>query len=96
VTIVIPETRLFLEQQMPSTASVMLRIAPGREIGQEEVKAIVHLVASSIEGLKPENVTIVDTDGQNLTDLVSDGSLLFTDSGGGSGGRRDVTSVKGV
>ena len=94
VTIVIPETRLFLEQQMPSTASVMLRIAPGREIGQEEVKAIVHLVASSIEGLKPENVTIVDTDGQNLTDLVSDGSLLFTDSGGGSGGRRDVTSVQ--
>lgn len=93
VTIVIPETRLFLEQQQPSTASVMLKMAPGMEIGQEEVKAIVHLVASSIEGLKPENVTVVDTDGQNLTDLIADGSLLFLDSGGGRG-RKDVTSVQ--
>lgn len=91
VTIVIPETRLFLEQQQPSTASVMLKIAPGMEVGQEEVKAVVHLVASSVEGLKPENVTVVDTDGQNLTDLITDGSLII--SAGGKG-RKDVTSVQ--
>lgn len=92
VSIVIPETRLFLEQQAPSTASVMLKIRSGRELGQEQVKAIVHMVASSIEGLSPDNVTVVDTEGRNLTDLIADGMFIFSNQGGSGG--RNVTSLQ--
>lgn len=60
VNIVIPEQRLFLEEQKPSTASVLVRLKPGREIGQEQVRGIVNLVARSVEGLNPEDVTVVD------------------------------------
>ncbi|MBQ6664983.1 MAG: flagellar M-ring protein FliF, partial [Synergistaceae bacterium] len=44
VSVVIPEQRLFLEQQKPSTASVLLRLRPGATIGPTQVKSIIHLV----------------------------------------------------
>ncbi len=89
VMIVVPEQRLFLEQSLPSTASVMVKLKPGREIGQEQVKAIVHLVARSVEGLNFDDVTVVDTTGKVLSDLIEDGNLLYTASDG-----RTVTSVQ--
>ena len=67
VQIVLPETRLFAEQTAPVTASVMLRLRPGRELTPEKVNGIVHLVASSVENLQPENVTVVDNTGRILT-----------------------------
>jgi flagellar M-ring protein FliF len=73
VSIVVPEPRLFLEQQIPSTAAVLLKLRPGAEFGQEQAKAVVHLVASSVEGLSPENVTLVDADGQvPFADILDD------------------------
>lgn len=67
VQIVIPETRLFAAQVAPVTASVMLRLKPGGELSSEKVNGIVHLVASSVENLQPENVTVVDNTGRILT-----------------------------
>ncbi|EHM09588.1 flagellar basal-body M-ring protein/flagellar hook-basal body protein FliF [Thermanaerovibrio velox DSM 12556] len=90
VNIVIPEQRLFLEEQKPSTASVLVRLKPGREIGQEQVRGIVNLVARSVEGLNPEDVTVVDTSGKVLSDLIQDDSLIYTS---GSDGRA-VSSVQ--
>jgi flagellar M-ring protein FliF len=89
VSIVVPEPRLFLEQQQPSTASVLVRLKEGRQIGQEQVKAIVNLVARSVEGLKPEDVTVVDTTGKVLSDLILDDALVFTGPDG-----RAVSSVQ--
>src|SRR3989339_142679 len=60
VQIVIPETKLFAETVAPVTASVMLRIRPDAEISLEKINGIVHLVASSVENLQPENVTVID------------------------------------
>lgn len=62
VSIVIPDQKLFLEQQRPSTAAVLLKLRPGTTFGQDQARAIVHLVASSVEGLSPENVTLLDAD----------------------------------
>ena len=90
VNIVIPEQRLFLEQQQPSTASVLVRLKEGREMGQEQVKAIVHLVARSVEGLSPEDVTVVDTSGKVLSDLIQDDSLIYMTGSDGRG----VSSVQ--
>ncbi len=67
VQIVMPETRLFETVKAPVTASVMLRLRPGMELGNEKIKGIVHLVASSVENLQTENVTIIDDTGKILT-----------------------------
>jgi flagellar M-ring protein FliF len=73
VSIVVPESRLFLEQQQPSTAAILLKLRTGSQFGQDQAKAVVHLVSHSVEGLLPENVTLVDADGViNFEDILDD------------------------
>ncbi|MFH1361189.1 MAG: flagellar basal-body MS-ring/collar protein FliF, partial [bacterium] len=67
VQIVLPETRLFAETVAPVTASVMLRLRPGGELTAAKINGIVHLVASSVENLQTENVTVIDNTGRILT-----------------------------
>ena len=67
VQVVIPETKLFAATVAPVTASVMLRLRPGFMLAIEKINGIVHLVASSVENLQPENVTVVDDSGRILT-----------------------------
>jgi flagellar M-ring protein FliF len=89
VSLVIPEQRLFLAQQMPSTASVLLRLKPGVRLGPVQVKGIIHLVSKSVDGLQPENVTVVDTTGRILSDMLSDDPFIY-----GPDGPNSVTSVQ--
>ena len=89
VSVVIPEQRLFLEQQKPSTASVLLRLRPGATIGPNQVKSIIHLVAHSVDGLEPDAVTVVDTTGRVLSDMVSDSMIMYNPDGTNA-----VTSVQ--
>jgi flagellar M-ring protein FliF len=89
VSLVIPEQRLFLAQQMPSTASVLLRLKPGVRLGLIQVKGIIHLVSKSVDGLQPENVTVVDTTGRILSDMLSDDPFIY-----GPDGPNSVTSVQ--
>ncbi len=67
VQIVIPETRLFEATTAPVTASVLLKLKPGETLSAGQVNGIVYLVANSVENLKPDNVTIIDTNGNILT-----------------------------
>mgnify|MGYP002623615572 CR=1 FL=1 len=89
VSVVIPEQRLFLEQQKPSTASVLLRLRQGATIGPTQVKSIIHLVAHSVDGLEPDSVTVVDTNGRILSDMVGDSMIMYNPDGSNS-----VTSVQ--
>jgi flagellar M-ring protein FliF len=66
VHIVMGSKSLFVEDEEPATASVILKLAPGRMLSKEQVQAIVHLVSSSVSGLKTENVTVVDNYGKML------------------------------
>ena len=66
VHIVIPEKSLFIEDEKPSTASIVLDMTDRTPMKQGQVDGIVHLVSSSIKGLEPENVTIVDSSGNML------------------------------
>lgn len=75
VHIVMPSKSLFLEDEEPATASVVLKIRPGRSLSKEQVQGIVHLVSSSISGLEPENVTIVDNYGKMLAGLKGKSSV---------------------
>ena len=89
VSVVIPEQRLFLEQQKPSTASVLLRLRQGASLGPTQVKSIIHLVAHSVDGLEPDAVTVVDTNGRILSDMVSDSMIMYNPDGSNT-----VTSVQ--
>ena len=68
VHIVLPEDSLYKKNEKPATASIMLRLKPQAELSKKEIKGIVNLVANSIQGLKPENITIVDDTGKILND----------------------------
>ncbi len=64
----IPKRSLFMEDQKEARASVVLKLKPGRTLNQNQVQGIVHLVASSVEGLNTENVTVVDMEGRLLSE----------------------------
>jgi len=66
VHVVTPEKSLLTSQQDPATASVTVRVASGQSISASQVKSVTHLVASSVEGLAPENVVVVDVNGNLL------------------------------
>ncbi len=69
VHIVMPEKSLFIDQEEPATASVVVKLRRGQWLNQEQVQGIVHLVSSSVSRLKPESVTVVDTSGKMLAGL---------------------------
>jgi len=68
VHIVLPEDSLYKKNEKPATASIMLRLKPNQELTKKEIKGITNLVAHSIQGLQPENITIVDESGKLLND----------------------------
>lgn len=81
VHIVMPSKSLFLEDETPASASIIIKIRPGRWLRKPQVQAMVHLVSSSISGLNPENITIVDNYGKMLAgnDVDSQSGSQTTD-----------------
>jgi len=75
VHIVLPEKSLFVEQEEPATASVVLNLRPGKWLSQSQINGIIHLVSSSVARLKPENVTVVDQNGKLLAGVKTDSSF---------------------
>ncbi|MGD9811151.1 MAG: flagellar basal-body MS-ring/collar protein FliF [Sphingobium sp.] len=58
---------IFLRERTKPAASVMLRLAAGRSLADNQVQAIVHLVASSVSDLSPESISVVDQNGRLLS-----------------------------
>ena len=73
VHLAIEDEQVFKKNERPSKASVTLAMLNGQQPRSETVQGIASLVASSIGGLDPEHVTVVDERGQSLT--TKDGSL---------------------
>ena len=65
VHVVVPKKALFKTRQK-ARASAAVRMRRGRQLSEEQVQAIVHLLASSVEGLSPDEVTVVDGRGRIL------------------------------
>lgn len=68
VMIARPDPTPFVRDQRPPTASVVIQLKPGAALSRSTAAGIVSLVARSVEGLKPENVTVVDSSGRMLSD----------------------------
>lgn len=66
VHVAIPEDSVFMRQESEPSASVLLELRPGSRLSESSVKGIAYLVASSVERLRPERVTILDTSGNVL------------------------------
>ncbi|MFA7603757.1 MAG: flagellar basal-body MS-ring/collar protein FliF, partial [Novosphingobium sp.] len=62
------EKSVFVRDNLPPTASVMVRLARGRQLSQSQVRAIVNLVSGSVPGLTPEAVRVIDQHGRLLSD----------------------------
>jgi len=75
VHIALPKDSLFTEQQKKPTASVTLRLKSGKNLRPAQIDGIVHLVASSIEGMSPEDVMVVDSRGAILSVKQNDSKL---------------------
>ena len=73
VHLALPKPSVFVRDQQKPTASVLLNLQPGRALDQAQVSAIVHLVASSVPELPPSNVTVVDQNGNLLSDTSQQG-----------------------
>jgi flagellar M-ring protein FliF len=73
VHIVVPERTLFRDDEQEATASVVLRANPARRLSGKNIEGIAYLVASSVEGLEPERVTILDSRGTLLSKGFSQG-----------------------
>ena len=75
IHIVIPKETIFIERQIEPTASIVVKLKPGAKMNDKHVEAIANLVASSVEGLKRKNITIVDTDGNLLSNAYGDNEI---------------------
>lgn len=59
---------VFVRDNAPPSASVMVKLGRGRQLGESQVLAIVNLVAASVSGLSPDAVRVVDSSGHLLSD----------------------------
>jgi flagellar M-ring protein FliF len=74
VHLAIPERSLFVREgeDNRATSSVLVKLRTGRSLSPNQVEGIVHLVASSVEGLDSKDVTVVDTKGNVLSKPAND------------------------
>jgi len=75
VHIALPKDSLFTDQQKKPTASVTLHLKSGKSLKPAQIEGIVHLVSSSIEGMNPADVMVVDSKGNILSSKQNDTKL---------------------
>jgi len=78
VKLAIPEKSVFVSEKQDPTASVFVDTEAGVNLSTDQVQAITHLTAASVDGLTPENVSVVSADGTVLS-AVGTGATGSTD-----------------
>ena len=79
VHLAIPEKTVFARELALPSASVFIKLSNGRSLGRQQVKSIVHLVASSVPSLPSENITVIDQFGELLSKPSNDASSTASD-----------------
>jgi flagellar M-ring protein FliF len=75
VHLVMPKPSLYEARQKDATASVVLNLKANAGLRPEQIRGVVLLVAASVEGLTPQNVTLLDSNGTVLSDQIKDDLL---------------------
>ncbi|MEA2112090.1 MAG: flagellar basal-body MS-ring/collar protein FliF [Campylobacterota bacterium] len=68
VNLAIPKESLFVSKQVDPSASVMVQLNPNRTLSHKQIRGIKNLVAAAVSKLIPENVTLINSDGETLGD----------------------------
>jgi len=68
----IPESSPFVAEQKPPAASVVLELDRGVELSSSEVRGVASLVSGAVEGMRPENVIIINDRGKKLSENIGD------------------------
>lgn len=76
VILALPAKKTFLEEGGTATASVVVELHPGKALSPEQVRGITFLVASAVESLEADKVSVVDSRGKVLTKAYSSESAL--------------------
>ncbi|NDL62600.1 flagellar basal-body MS-ring/collar protein FliF [Acerihabitans arboris] len=76
VHLALPKPSLFVREQKNPSASVTLNLQPGRALDDGQVNAIVYMISSSVAGLPPASVTVLDQQGHLLTQADANGRAL--------------------
>lgn len=79
VSIVKPKKEVFKEDQREPSASILLKLRPGAEVNQDQVRAIRDWVCSAVEGLNPDKIRIADTEARDLTRIIEDEEAMTLD-----------------
>ena len=80
VHLALPEKSVFVRDQTPPTASVFVNLKNGRKLDKTQILAITNLVSSSVSGMNPGNVSIVDQFGNLLSNAPDDPDQILADS----------------
>lgn len=72
VHLVIPQPSVFLQEQQPPSAAVVLKLKPLARLKPEQVRGIMELVAASVAGLKLENIRVIDMYGNVLSEGLAE------------------------
>ena len=78
VHLAMPKQSVFVRDRTPPKASVIITPYAGRSVSQNQVQALVHLVASSVPLMTPENVAVVDNQGKLITESSTAATLGLT------------------
>lgn len=84
VHLAIPKPSIFIREKQKPSASVVLGLHGGRTLNEAQIRGIVHLVSSSLTGMEPDNVSIVDqtgrllTEANKMTDGINPTQLAYT------------------
>ncbi len=77
VSLALPKETLFVSEEVPPSASVMVQLYPDRKLTAKQIMGIKKLVASAVPKLTPENVTLINSEGETLGD--NDGAAAAGD-----------------
>lgn len=78
VHLAIPKRSVFVRDNEKPSASVLVKLVPGRSLEHSQVQAIVNLVSSSVADLDRDRVTVVDQTGRLLSTQASDQAMELT------------------
>ncbi len=75
VSLALPKETLFVSEEVAPSASVMVQLYADRKLTSKQIRGIKKLVASAVPKLIPENVTLINSDGESLGDNDADAMM---------------------
>jgi len=78
IHLVLPQRELFSRESRPASSSVFLGLRPGARLEQEQIMAIQSMVSSAVPDMKPQSVSIIDSNGNLLARGGDDDDVLMT------------------